>query len=115
MPQTVYKIATATEWAAAQARGNYSGSADDLRDGFVHLSTAAQLGATASRHFAGRGDLIVAAIDTRRLDARLKWEPSRGDALFPHLYGPLPMSSVIWSCALSLDTTGRHIIPAEVV
>ncbi len=88
----VYKICPAAAWQAAVAEGVYRGSADDLRDGFIHLSTGAQLEGTLSRHFAGQRDLVRVAINPADLGAGLRWEPSRGGALFPHLYGELPVS-----------------------
>jgi uncharacterized protein (DUF952 family) len=86
----IYKILARGEWAAAQTAGAYEGSAVDQADGFIHFSTAAQAQETARRHFAGRGDLVVVAFEADELGAALKWERSRGGALFPHLYGPLP-------------------------
>ena len=85
----IYKILTAAEWAAAQAAGRFDGSAVDLNDGYIHFSTAAQAQETARRHFHGVEDLVVLAIEAEALGAALKWEPSRGGDLFPHLYGPL--------------------------
>jgi uncharacterized protein (DUF952 family) len=84
---TIYKILSRGEWQAAQARGRFEGSAVDKRDGYIHFSTAAQAQETAAKHFRGASDLVVLEIDGAVLD--LKWEPSRGGALFPHLYAPL--------------------------
>lgn len=89
MTQTLYKICSATEWNEALARGVYTGSADDLRDGFIHFSFAHQTRATAAKYFAGRADLVLVAVDPATLSAALKLEPSRGGELFPHLYGVL--------------------------
>lgn len=86
----IYKILARSEWTAAQAAGVYEGSAVDRADGFIHFSTAAQAQETARRHFAGQSDLIVVAFDADHLGAAIRWEPSRGGALFPHFYGPLP-------------------------
>jgi uncharacterized protein (DUF952 family) len=94
-PSHVYKVCTASEWREALARGVYQGSADDRRDGFIHLSNAAQLGETLRRHFAGQEDLVVVAVDSRSLGERLRWEPSRGGDLFPHLYGDLDVGLAI--------------------
>jgi uncharacterized protein (DUF952 family) len=80
---------TAGEWANAQAAGIYSGSDDDRRDGFIHFSTAEQLTGTAEKHFAGRTGLVLVAFKADALGEALKWEESRGGALFPHLYAPL--------------------------
>jgi|SRR6187399_2083718 uncharacterized protein (DUF952 family) len=92
MADWIYKIVGEQEWRDAEGIGLYDGSADDRRDGFIHLSTAAQLEGTVRRYFAGRGDLLCVAVDADGLDVR--WEPSREGQLFPHLYGPLPMRSV---------------------
>ena len=92
MAEWIYKIVGEPEWRDAETTGVYDGSADDRRDGFIHLSTAAQLEETVRRHFAGRGDLLCVAVDADGLDVR--WEPSRNGQLFPHLYGSLPLSAV---------------------
>jgi uncharacterized protein (DUF952 family) len=91
----------------------YRGSAVDRRDGFIHFSTAAQAAETAARHFAGQHDLLLIAVDADALGARLKWEPSRGGALFPHLYGELPLSAVRRVDPLPLGADGRHQFPRE--
>jgi uncharacterized protein (DUF952 family) len=104
----VYKIVATEEWAKAQAAGVFTGAAIDRADSFIHFSTAEQAPETASKWFAGRGDLTVVAIDADALGDALRWEPSRGGALFPHLYGPLPMSAVVWSRPLPLGADGRH-------
>ena len=93
--EPVYKVLRAVEWRQAQAQGTIAGSADDLRDGFIHLSTRAQLAGTLDRHFAGETGLIVLEIAADSLKDGLKWEPSRGGALFPHLYGVLPLDAVV--------------------
>lgn len=95
MENTVFKICGNTEWQAAEATGVYSGNDDDIRDGFIHLSTQSQVAGTLEKHYAGRTGLLLVAIDTEALGPDLKWEPSRGGALFPHLYGPLPLSAVV--------------------
>ena len=92
MSDVIYKIATRAQWSAAQASGVFEGAPVDIADGFIHFSTAAQVDETAQRHFAGRGDLLLIAVATDGLDIR--WEPSRGGALFPHLYGVLPVTAV---------------------
>ena len=111
----IFKIADAAAWHDARARGRFDGSADDLTDGFVHLSTAAQLPGTLAKHFAGRTDLVIAAVEAARLGDALKWEPSRGGALFPHCHGPLQMTAVAWWRPLSLGAGGVHVLPEEVV
>ena len=84
---TLYKICPAALWREAERAGAFRGSAVDLRDGFIHFSTAAQVAETAAKHFAGQSDLLLIGVDSAPLGAALKWEPSRGGALFPHLYG----------------------------
>jgi len=93
--ERIYKVLRASEWQEAQARGVITGSADDLRDGFIHLSTQRQVAGTLERHFAGETGLVVLEIAADRVSAVLKWEPSRGGALFPHLYGVLPLDAVV--------------------
>ena len=109
----IYKIMPAAEWAAAKAAGVYEGSAHDRRDGFIHFSTAAQAAETAAKHFARQPDLVLLAVDAAPLGAALKWEPSRGGALFPHLYAPMPASAVIDVHELPLGADGRHIFPSR--
>jgi uncharacterized protein (DUF952 family) len=104
----VFKIVATEEWAKAQAAGVFTGASVDRADGFIHFSTAEQAPETASKWFAGRGDLTLAAIDAEALGKDLRWEPSRGGALFPHLYAPLPMSAVVWSRPLPLASDGGH-------
>src|SRR5208337_1330246 len=93
----VFKIVATEEWRAAEAAGGFVGAAVDRADGFIHFSTAAQAPETAAKWFAGRGDLTLVAVDPAALGADLRWEPSRGCALFPHLYGRLAMDAVVWS------------------
>jgi uncharacterized protein (DUF952 family) len=100
-----FKIVDAAEWDAARATGAYRGSAVDLADGYIHLSTADQLEETARRHYAGRRNLRLLEIDLDRLDA-VKWEPSRGGALFPHQYGDLPVGAVLNDRAMSVSDDG---------
>ena len=107
----IYKVCSAADWTEAKRVGTYRGSPDDLRDGFIHFSTAAQLAETLARHFAGRGDLVLVAVDAGHLGTTLKWEPSRGGALFPHLYAELPTSAAIWMKPLEIGADGRHNVP----
>ncbi|HTS38919.1 MAG TPA: DUF952 domain-containing protein [Xanthobacteraceae bacterium] len=107
----IYKICTAAEWRAAERAGIYAGSAVDCRDGFIHFSSAQQAPETAARHFAGQRDLVLVAVDPAVLGNRLKWEPSRGGALFPHLYGSLTLDAVLRVDPLPLDRAGRHVFP----
>ena len=109
MKMIVFKIVATEEWAAAEAAGVFAGAAVDRADGFIHFSTAEQAPETAAKWFAGRDDLIVAAIDADALGDDLRWEPSRGGALFPHLYAALPMSAVVWARPLPLGADGRHM------
>src|SRR3984957_164497 len=105
----VFKIVATEEWAAAEAAGVFTGASVDRADGFIHFSTAEQAPETAAKWFAGRDDLTLAAIDAEALGKDLRWEPSRGGALFPHLYGPLSMSAVVWSRPLPLGSDGAHV------
>ena len=111
----IFKIADGESWRAALTEGRYGGSADDIRDGFIHFSTAEQTRATAHKHFTGCTGLIIAAIESAALGPALKWEASRGGGLFPHLYAALPMETVVWWRPLPLDAAGVHIMPDEVV
>jgi uncharacterized protein (DUF952 family) len=107
----IFKIVPASLWAAAEAAGQFTGSAADAADGFIHFSTAVQAPETAARHFAGQAGLLLAAIDADALGTGLRWEPSRGGDLFPHLYGVLPVSAVLWVEPLPLGEGGRHQFP----
>jgi uncharacterized protein (DUF952 family) len=108
---TIYKICEAPQWAQAEREGEYRGSAVDYADGYIHFSTAAQVAATAAKHFAGMTGLVMVAVAAEDLGAALKWETSRGGALFPHLYGALPITAVRWVKPLRLDDDGRHVLP----
>ena len=101
MPATIYKILSAREWREAQRQGVYRGSADDRRDGFIHFSTAEQTPGTYEKYFSGQNGLMLAAIDADALGTALKWEASRGGALFPHLYGDLLLAAVLWARPLN--------------
>jgi len=109
---TVYKICPAALWRAAERDGIFRGSEVDLRDGFIHFSSAEQVAETAAKHFAGARDLVLLRVDATRLGCRLKWEPSRGGALFPHLYGDLDAAAVTRVDPLPLGPDGRHRFPA---
>ena len=108
----VFKIVSTSEWRAAEAAERFTGSAVDLRDGYIHFSTASQAPETVRRYFAGQTDLLVVAVDTASLGDALRWEPSRHDELFPHLYGDLPMTAVRWVKPLPLGNHGQHLFPA---
>jgi len=111
----VFKIATREQWQEACRHGHLSGSVDDVRDGFIHLSAAHQLMGTAAKHFRNQRGLVLLVIDARQLGSALRWEPSRGGDLFPHLYAPLPMRSVLHSTLLQLDADGVPVLPQEIV
>jgi uncharacterized protein (DUF952 family) len=109
---TIFKIIDAAAHQGAVLSGQFTGAEIDLKDGYIHFSTAAQVAETASRHFAGRHNLILWAIEADRLGNALKWEVSRGGQLFPHLYAPLMMTQVIWSKPLAWDGIA-HVFPPE--
>ena len=108
---TIYKILPDSQWRAAERAGVFRGSPIDIRDGFIHFSTAAQVVETAAKHFAGQRDLLLLHVDADRLGDRLRWEPSRGGALFPHLYGELALAAVIRVDPLPLGAGGDHKFP----
>lgn len=105
-----YKILTAGEWAALEA-GQFAGAPVDRADGYIHLSTEAQVGETLVRHFAGQDDLVIAAIDLAVLGDMVRWEPSRGGALFPHVYGRLTRDTVIAYGPVEHDFDGTLKLP----
>jgi len=111
VPNTIYKICNAALWRAAEAAGAFRGAGIDLRDGYIHFSSAAQVRETAAKHFAGAADLVLIAVDAGRLGGALKWEPAREGALFPHLYGELRLDRVLWVRPLPLGPDGRHVFP----
>ena len=106
----IYKILTSDQWRAFEVDGVFDGAPVVRADGYIHFSTRAQAAGTAAKHFAGQRGLILAAVEADGLDA-LKWEPSRGGALFPHLYAALPLTKVLWARPLPLGGDGRHIFP----
>lgn len=108
----IYKICPAPLWRAAEQAGVFAGAPVDIADGFIHFSTAAQVADTAAKHFAGQHDLLLIAVDTTKLGGNLKWEPSRGGGLFPHLYAPLMLTAVIAVVPLPLGADGRHVFPS---
>ena len=107
----IYKICDEDSWRRAEAAGRFDGAPVDLADGYIHFSTAAQLRATAEKHFAGRSRLVLVAVEADALGPALRYEPSRGGDLFPHLYAPLPLSAVRWAVALPVGEDGRHVSP----
>lgn len=108
---TIYKIATTEQWRAAEAVGRFDGAPVDLADGYIHFSDAASVRETAARHFAGQAGLVLVAVEAERLGPALRWEVSRGGALFPHLYAPLPLTAVTSVAPLPLGPDGRHVFP----
>ncbi|WP_333829916.1 DUF952 domain-containing protein [Pararhodobacter sp.] len=110
----IFKIFRRSEWDKFRKQGETAGAPVDLADGYIHLSTAAQVTETAARHFIGESDLVLVALNADTLGADLRWEPSRGGQLFPHLYRPLRLADVVWDKSLPLGATG-HIFPEGVV
>ena len=110
----IYKIFRRPEWDYLVANGQTDGAPIDLADGYIHLSTAAQVTETAARHFATQSDLVLVALAAATLGEDLRWEPSRGGALFPHLYRPMRAADVVWDKSLPLGAAG-HIFPEGVV
>ena len=107
----IYKICAADLWRAAERAGAFAGAPVDRDDGFIHFSTAAQVRETAAKHFRGRPDLLLIAVEADALGTALRYEPSRGGELFPHLYGALPLAAVRRVEPLPLDGDGRHLFP----
>jgi uncharacterized protein (DUF952 family) len=108
---TIYKICERALWQEAERSGLFGGAPVDAGDGFIHFSTAGQVRETAARHFAGADDLVLVAVEAEALGEALRLEPSRGGALFPHLYGVLPGTAVRWVKPLPLGRDGRHVFP----
>lgn len=106
-----YKVLTAEQMAELEADGTFAGAPVDVADGFVHLSTSAQLAETIDKHFAGQEDLHIAAVDLEALGEAVRWEPSRGGALFPHVYAALPLSAVIAYGPLERHDDGSIKLP----
>ena len=107
----IYHMCPAETWAEAVAAGHYHGTADDRRDGFIHFSTAETIAESARRHRTGQIGLLLIAVDAERLGERVRWEASRGGALFPHLYGPLHPDEVAGVEPLPLGPDGEHVFP----
>jgi uncharacterized protein (DUF952 family) len=107
----LYKICPSSLWREAEGAGVFRGSEHDVRDGFIHFSTAEQVAETAAKHFADQDDLKLLTVDASRLGDALRWEPSRGGALFPHLYGELALNAVTKVVDLPLEPGGRHVFP----
>jgi uncharacterized protein (DUF952 family) len=107
----IYKICDEALWSRAERIRRFVGAGIDAEDGFIHFSDAGQARETADKHFAGRDGLVLVAVDADALGPALKWEPSRGGALFPHLYGVLSLDAVLWVKPLRRDENGRHLFP----
>lgn len=107
----IFKISPRRAWEEAERLGRFTGAPVDRADGFIHFSTAGQVEETAAKHFAGQTDLVLVAVDSGTLGPALRWEPSRGSALFPHLYADLPLAAVVWVKPLPLEAGGRHVFP----
>jgi uncharacterized protein (DUF952 family) len=107
----IYKICPASAWREAERQGVYRGSADDARDGFIHFSTASQLSETARKHFHGQAGLFLIELDATALGESLRWEPSRNNELFPHLYGDLDLGAVTNVYELHARPDGSHELP----
>ena len=112
MTDIIYKIVPATLWRASEPTGSFAGAPVDVADGFIHFSTAAQVRETVALHFAGVPDLLLVAVDRPSVADHVRWEPSRGGDLFPHLYAPLPHAAVRWVRPLPLDALGHHQFPS---
>jgi uncharacterized protein (DUF952 family) len=111
MTQMIYHMCRADEWAVAVETGTYRGSSQDLADGFIHFSTAAQIVESAKKHRAGQDGLLLVAVDAKTLGDRVKWEPSRDGDRFPHLYGPLDPAESASVRPLPLGGDGLHVFP----
>lgn len=111
MPLLAYKVLTAPQMAQLEAEGTFAGAPVDVADGYIHLSTAAQLTETVDKHFAGQHDLHVVAVDLAALGEAVKWEPSRGGQLFPHIYGDLPLSVAVAYGPLEREDKGGVKLP----
>ncbi len=109
--RTIYKICPRALWQDADQKGVFAGAPIDIADGYIHFSTANQVRETAAKHFGGETDLVLVAIATGKLGKALRWEKSRGGALFPHLYAPFDFEAVIWVKPLPPGPTGEHLFP----
>lgn len=107
-----FKILTREQWERFRAEGVFTGAPVDVADGYIHLSARDQVTETVTKHFAGQDDLILAMVDLIALGEAVKWEPSRGGALFPHVYGALPLGAVTTTAKIRLGRDGKHVFPA---
>lgn len=111
--KTIYRLLSESTWEQARTTGTFQGTEHDLRDGFIHFSTRSQLAETAARHYAAQAKLLLLGVNAEALGSALRFEPSRGGALFPHLYGALPVATVTRVVKLELGEDGRHVFPAD--
>jgi uncharacterized protein (DUF952 family) len=107
----IYKICTQAQWREAELTGVFHGAPVDFEDGYIHFSGPDQVVETAAKYFARMTDLLIVAVDAAALGDGLRWESARGGALFPHLYGVLPLAAVVWTKPLPLGADGRHVFP----
>jgi uncharacterized protein (DUF952 family) len=107
----IYKLLSSESWRQSLTQGHFRGSPVDFKDGFIHFSTSSQVRETAAKHFRGQDNLLIVAVDAKSLGDALKWEPSRGGALFPHLYAPLATSLAVWVKPLPMRPDGTHEFP----
>ena len=110
----VFKVVARNAWEAACRHGSLSGSADDIRDGFIHLSAPHQIAGTLAKHFTGQADLVLIEFDANALGSDLRWEPARDGNLFPHLYAALPTAAALIVHKLGVDADGVPIVPEDV-
>jgi len=114
LPEFIYKIATFEDWDEALERGTFDGAEIDLKDGYIHFSTAEQVRETAARHFAGQEGLFLVKVATSPMARHYKMEASRGGALFPHLYAKLPVDNAVEWQELELDENDKHVFPDSI-
>ncbi len=112
--RVVYKVVDQSQWLRAREDGSYNGSADDARDGFIHLSTRSQLAGTLAKHYQGQQNLVLVAFSANELEHGLRWEASRGGELFPHFYGALNPSRALSVIALRSNEAGIPQVPAGI-
>ncbi len=110
----IYKICSQPEWQAAEENGVYTGSEVDVADGYIHFSTADQAQETAQKYFKNQGNLVLVEVDLEQASLDIRWEPSRGGDLFPHLYADLPISTASRVLDLPLDAEGVPVVPKEI-
>ncbi len=109
----IYKIVPRSIWEDAERAGEFAGAGIDLQDGYIHFSTSEQAQETADKHYVGQNDLLLVAVDETQFDEEMKWEPSRGGALFPHLYGVLKIEQATSVTEIQMTKDGRHLIDAS--